>query len=153
VSYRSEKGLSEQTILPAKLRNSDGLWYCDAYSFERKENRVYRVDRFQAVSPAPLLSPPADLPNSPHISNGDLSLPEAQIQLTLRGVRILERNTYLGPQITEENWLKVRLRPQEYPWLVRVILGLGLEAKVIWPPELKELLQKEIQAISRHHLQ
>lgn len=156
VSYRSEKGLSEQTILPAKLRNSDGLWYCDAYSFERKENRIYRVDRFQAVSPGPQLSPTGDWPDTAHLANGDPALPEVQVQLTSRGVQILERNTYLSPQIEAgpgHSWLKVRLRPQEYPWLVRVILGLGLEAKVISPPELKELLQKEIEAISRHHLQ
>ncbi|HEX2913779.1 MAG TPA: WYL domain-containing protein [Chloroflexia bacterium] len=156
VSYRSERGLSNQTLLPVKLRHSNGLWYCDAYSFERHENRIYRVDRFQAVSPAPQLNLPQEFPESSPISNGDPSLPEVQVQLTSRGVSLLEGNSYLSPQIItgpEESWLKVRLRPQEYPWLIRVILGLGLEAKVMGPPELQKLLKDEIQAISRHFLQ
>lgn len=160
VSYRSQNGLSEQTILPFKLRNSEGLWYCDAFSLERQETRIYRVDRFQSVKLEPHNMPTKDegLDNPPQIVNGDPSLPQAQVLLTPKGVLMLERNFYLGPQITTDpqtgqTWLKVRLRPQEYPWLIRVILGLGLEGKVIYPPELQKQLQDEIEAISQHHLQ
>ena len=46
VTYRSEKEISQQTLLPLHVRTEAGLWYCEAYSSERKAARVYRVDRF-----------------------------------------------------------------------------------------------------------
>jgi len=50
VTYRSEKGISQQTLLPMRVRTDAGLWYCEAYSAEHQETRVYRVDRFLEVS-------------------------------------------------------------------------------------------------------
>ena len=49
VTYRSEKGISQQTLLPMCVRSEAGLWYCEAYSSERRSTRVYRVDRFLDV--------------------------------------------------------------------------------------------------------
>jgi len=57
VSYRSERRTSEQTILPHRLYSAGGFWYCEAYSYERQEERTYRVDRFVAVSATQASSP------------------------------------------------------------------------------------------------
>src|SRR5258708_4621741 len=37
VSYRSERGTSQQTILPRHLYSAGGYWYCQAYSQERQQ--------------------------------------------------------------------------------------------------------------------
>jgi predicted DNA-binding transcriptional regulator YafY len=153
VTYHSEKGVSRQTILPTHLRIHGGLWYCDAYSHERQAWRIYRVDRFLDVKAAPS-SPPLEhsipIPTREHPS-----FPEVRIHLTARGVLRLEHEAYLGPclqrQDNGEGWLRLHWRPQEYDWLVRVLLSLGTDAEVHAPEELRARVQQEAQKIARHH--
>jgi predicted DNA-binding transcriptional regulator YafY len=70
-------------------------------------------------------------------------------------VLILESDQQLGPRIQrsgeEGGWLCVRVPPQEYEWLVRVIVSLGVEAKVLAPEELRQRVQQEIHTIARHY--
>ena len=153
VTYRSEKEISQQTLLPMHVRTEAGLWYCEAYSSERKATRVYRVDRFLEVKVAP--SPPQlERPASP-IAHVHPSFPEVCIHLTARGVLRLEREPYLAariqPQGNGEGLLSVRLRREEYDWLVRILLSLGTDAKVLAPEELRIRVQQEAQEIAYHY--
>ncbi len=97
ISYRSERGASQQTILPRRLYSATGFWYCEAYSLERQEERTYRVDRFVEVSatqaPEHLESSHSELPY------GHPSHEEVRIQLTARGVLMMERDRHLGEAI------------------------------------------------------
>jgi predicted DNA-binding transcriptional regulator YafY len=155
VTYRSQRGESQQTILPTHLRTTAGLWYCEAYSLERQERRVYRVDRFLAVAPtrAPerISLPPTLERNKEH----EASSSEVRIQLTTRGVLILEHDLCLGPRIqkkeTGAGWLHLHIQPQDYDWIVRVVLSLGTEATVHSPEILKQRVQQEAQAIANQY--
>ena len=152
-TYRSEKGVSQQTLLPMRVRTEAGLWYCEAYSYERKAVRVYRVDRFLDVKVAP--SPPQmERPAFP-IAHIHSSFPEICIHLTARGVLRLEREPHLTRHIQQlsegEGLLKVRLRPEEYTWLVRILLSLGTDAKVLAPEELRVHVQQVAQEIASHY--
>ncbi len=153
VTYRSEKGVSEQTILPAHLRTHEGLWYCDAYSHERQAWRIYRVDRFLDVKAAPSppqLEHPVSIPTREHPS-----YPEVRIHLTARGVLRLEHDAYLGPRLQRqdngEGLLSLHWRTEEYDWLVRVLLSLGTDAEILAPEELRTRVQQEAQKIACHH--
>ncbi|MGI8688453.1 MAG: helix-turn-helix transcriptional regulator [Thermomicrobiales bacterium] len=153
VIYRSENGDSQQTLLPAHLRTSAGLWYCEAYSYERQEMRVYRVDRFLDVRVAP--SPPQLARPPSTILYVHPSFPEIQIHLTARGVLKLEREPYLAPHVQQmdagEGLLSLRLRPAEYDWLVRIVLGLGTEAKALAPQELRRRVRQAAQELTDHY--
>jgi predicted DNA-binding transcriptional regulator YafY len=153
VMYRSEKGVSQQTLLPARVRTEAGLWYCEAYSYERQEMRVYRVDRFLDVRAAP--SPPQLERPTSTIAHVHPSFPEVRIHLTARGVLRLEREPYLASRLQQkgEGWLSLRLRPEEYDWLVRILLSLGTDAKVLAPEGLRMRVQQEAQEIARHYAQ
>src|SRR5713101_7713015 len=96
VTYRSEKGVSQQTLLPTHVHTSQGLWYCEAYSYEHREMHMYRVDRFLAVQTT--LAPEAVEPSS-ILAHGPPAPPEVHIHLTARGVLILESDQQLGPRI------------------------------------------------------
>ncbi len=153
VTYRSEKGISQQTILPTHLRTHEGLWYCDAYSYERQAWRIYRVDRFLDVKAAPSppqLAPPISIPTREHPS-----YPEIRIHLTARGVLRLEHDPYLGPRLQRqdngEGLLSLHWRTEEYDWLVRVLLSLGADVKILVPEELRTRVKLEAQKIARHH--
>jgi len=153
VTYRSERGDSQQTLLPMRVRTEAGLWYCEAYSSERGETRVYRVDRFLDVKAAP--SPPQVEHQASPILHVHPSFPEVRIRLTARGVLRLEREPYLVSRLWQqrdgEGLLSVRLRPEEYDWLVRIVLSLGTDAKVLAPEELRVRVQQEVQEIARYY--
>lgn len=153
VTYRSEKEVSQQMILPTHLRTYEGLWYCDAYSYERHSWRTYRVDRFLEVKAAP--SPPQldsliSIPTREHPS-----YPEIRIHLTARGVLRLEHNPYLGPRLQRqdngEGLLSLHWRTEEYDWLVRVLLSMGTDARILAPEELRTRVKLEAKKIACHH--
>jgi len=62
-----------------------------------------------------------------------------------RGVLRLEREPYLIARVqrTEagEGSLSLRLRPEEYDWLLRILLSLGTDATILEPETLRERLQ------------
>ncbi|MHB8598676.1 MAG: helix-turn-helix transcriptional regulator [Ktedonobacteraceae bacterium] len=154
-TYRSENGVSQQTLLPRRVRTEAGLWYCEAYSAERGETRIYRVDRFLDMKTTP--SPPQwKRPDSP-APREHPSFPEVRIHLTARGILRLESEPHLGPRLQRtgegEGWLSLRWRPEEYDWLVRVLLSLGTDAQVLAPESLRVHIQQVAQEIARHYAQ
>ncbi|GHO44346.1 helix-turn-helix transcriptional regulator [Ktedonospora formicarum] len=153
VTYRSEKGVSQQTLLPQRVRTEAGLWYCEAYSYEREGVRVFRVDRFLDVKPAP--PPPQWKPSSSSIMHIHPTYPEICIHLTARGVLRLEREPHLTAHIRlvgeEEGRLQMHLRLEEYDWLVSVLLSLGSDARVIAPETLRARVQREALEIAHSY--
>jgi predicted DNA-binding transcriptional regulator YafY len=153
VRYRSENGGSWQTLLPSRLRTTNGLWYCEAYSSERQETRIYRVDRIVDVRGA---LPPLDAANrGDGISHVDPAFPEVRIVLTARGVLRLEREQHLAkhiqPMEAGGGQIRLCLRPAEYDWLVRILLDLGTEARVDAPEALRRTLRQAAQTILEHY--
>src|SRR6185312_2718355 len=155
ISYRSERGTSQQTILPRRLYSTAGFWYCEAYSFERQEERTYRVDRF--VEAHEIQAPQHVEPSHPGLPYGHPSHPEVCIQLTARGVLIMEQDPQLGDaiQLTGEDGglLRFRCPPSEYDWLVRTLLSLGPNAEVLAPDTLRQRVQQAAQEIARRYSQ
>lgn len=80
------------------------------------------------------------------------SFPEIHIHLTARGVLRLERESPLIARIqrTEagEGLLCLRLRPEEYNWLRRILLSLGIDAKALEPETLRVQLQQKAQEMA-----
>jgi predicted DNA-binding transcriptional regulator YafY len=155
VSYRSQGGTSQQTILPRRLYSAGGFWYCEAYSQERQEERTYRVDRFTGVSTTQ--APEHSVSQHPQLPYEHLSHPEVRIRLTARGVLIMERDPHLGDTIQplgeEGGLLCFRCPPTEYDWLIRTLLGLGPDAEVLAPDVLRNLVQQAAQDIANRHAQ
>jgi len=155
VSYRSQRGTSQQTILPRRLYSAGGFWYCEAYSQERQEERTYRVDRFTGVSTTQ--APEHSVSQHPQLPYEHLSHPEVRIRLTARGVLIMERDPHLGDTIQplgeEGGLLCFRCPPTEYDWLIRTLLGLGPDAEVLAPDVLRNLVQQAAQDIANRHAQ
>jgi predicted DNA-binding transcriptional regulator YafY len=154
VSYRSERGASQQTILPHRLYSAGGFWYCEAYSHERQEERTYRVDRFvsMSVTQAPEQQRESNLPTLPY---GDTSHPEVHIRFTARGVLIMERDPHLGgllqPLGEDGGLLCFRCPPTEYAWLIRTMLSLGPDAEILAPDELRSLVRQAALDIANRY--
>jgi predicted DNA-binding transcriptional regulator YafY len=155
VSYRSERRASQQIILPRRLYSTGGFWYCEAYSQEHQEERVYRVDRFTAVSAAEPPEHPTPLPS--RLPYKHPSHPEVRIRLTARGILIMERNPYFSDAIQllgeGEGLLCFRWPPAENDWLARLLLSFGPDAEVLAPETLRNLIQQMAQEIADRYSQ
>lgn len=142
ISYRSERGASQQTILPRRLYCAAGFWYLEAYSLERQQERTYRVDRVVEVSAASV--PEAMGPPPPELPYDHPSHAEVRIRLTARGVLLMERDRHLGDCIQpcgeEGGLLCFRCPESEYGWLVRTLLGP--DAEVLAPEHLRHLVRE-----------
>ncbi len=153
VSYRSERGTSQQTILPRHLYSAGGYWYCEAHSHERQEERTYRVDRFAEVSVTHAREYTAL--QSPQLPYEHPSYPEVRIRLTARGVLVMERDPHLGDKIQPEGLegglLCFRCPPMEYDWLVRILLSLGSDAEILSPSALRGLVRQIAQDIANRY--
>lgn len=150
VTYRSERRTSQQIILPRRLYSTGGFWYCEAYSQDHQEERIYRVDRFTAVSATQPPEHNAPLPS--RLPYKHPSHPEVRIRLTARGILIIERNPYFSDAIQpldkEEGLLCFRWPPAENDWLARLLLSLGPDAEVLTPPTLRNLVRQMAQEIA-----
>lgn len=143
IRYQSAERQSTQHLLPRSLSLRDGFWYCLAYAAERGEERTYRVDRILELgAPEPDFAPAPPLPQAAY---DDPSHPEIRVELTPRGAAYVETEPHLGPHIEragEGGRLRFRCPPSELDWYARYFAGLGAEADVQAPAELRRLLRQ-----------
>ena len=153
VTYQSAERVSTLHIMPRQVSTQNGLWYCRAYAYERQEERVFRVDRFRALAPATAELPPAP----PDIARpyGHESHPEVVVSLTAWGVAYVESEPQLGQQIVPlpdgAGRLAFRCPPSELDWFARYFAGLGAEATVHGPLELRQSIQRLAQELLRQY--
>jgi predicted DNA-binding transcriptional regulator YafY len=142
VTYQSAARLSSLHLLPRQITTQNGYWYCRAYTFEHQEERTYRVDRIQGVSPAEEHFKDVQAPEPKPYSHE--SHPEVRVTLTARGVAYVESEPHLGQHIQRHEdgtgHLAFRCPPSELDYYARYFAGLGAEAQVHGPQELRELL-------------
>jgi predicted DNA-binding transcriptional regulator YafY len=156
LSYRSQRGASHSTILPHRLYSAAGFWYCEAYALERREERTFRVDRMVEVSATEAPALVESLPAPVGLPYGHPSHAEVRIQLTARGVLLMERDPQLGDAIQlhgEEGGglLCFRCPPSEYDWLVQTALQLGPDADVLAPAILRQRIRAASEEIARQY--
>jgi predicted DNA-binding transcriptional regulator YafY len=138
VEYCSYNGVSDQIVQPHRIHAANGLWYCDAFSHTRGEQRTYRVDRFLAISNT--IEPEAKTTVKP-LPYDDPSHPQVEIELTPKAVMMVETEPHFGHRITMmpdgSGKLEFRCPPSEFGWLARYLLSLGENAKVLGPRSLQ----------------
>jgi predicted DNA-binding transcriptional regulator YafY len=140
--YQSTERTSTQHLLIEQVYTQEGYWYCRAYSHEHAHVRTYRADRFRSLqSPEPDFHPQPRHDSVPY----DHTLhPEVIVQLTPRGAARLESDRQFGrlleglPDGTAR--LAFRCPPQELGWYASRFAGLGSDALILAPPELRQII-------------
>jgi predicted DNA-binding transcriptional regulator YafY len=153
VTYQGAERRSIQHLLPRQISAQNGFWYCRAYAYEHGEERTYRVDRVLDIAPAgePFqhLRAPAPLPYD-HETH-----PLVLATLTARGVAAAESEPHIGQRIERRpdgsGRLAFRCPPAELPYFARFFAGLGADAHVSAPPELRERLLALGRALLAHY--
>jgi predicted DNA-binding transcriptional regulator YafY len=148
VVYHSAERRSTQHLLPRQIFAQQGYWYCRAYAAEHAAERMYRVDRVEALEPpGDDFQPPGPegIPPDPLPYDHD-SHPQVVALLTARGVATVESDQHLGPQIERmpdgSGRLIFRCPPGELDWYARYFASLGLHVEVCAPAELRERMRE-----------
>ena len=149
IEYQSAARTSALHILPVQVSAQGGFWYCRAFAHEPAEERTLRVDRMRSVAaPAPDFVPAAPVAAKPYAHPDH---PEVRATLSPRGVALVESEPQLGQQIAREpnggGRLQFRCPPSELAWYARYFAGLGAEAEVLAPPDLRDASARHSRAL------
>ncbi|WP_336761178.1 helix-turn-helix transcriptional regulator [Paenibacillus sp. USHLN196] len=160
VLYRSASRERWLHICPTRVYASSGFWYCEAYSVEHGEPRLFRVDRIidvKAIEPqeAQELNEQAQQQRSrPQSPEQPPTLVKAQ--LSYRGMIEAEQDEHIGEKMTEtapDLWeLSFLCPPGEWDWAVRFFYRLGREAEVIEPLKLRNEIRLHAEEVSQKYL-
>ncbi|RJE90311.1 YafY family transcriptional regulator [Paenibacillus sp. 1011MAR3C5] len=146
--YRSEKQQRWLHIQPKRVYMAHGFWYCEAYSHEHGEQRSFRVDRFLELKPT---QPPVSTASEPaSTESGSIQAKQAPIAihatLTYRGALLAEQDAHVGHyvrQIDDSEWeLRFDCPAVERDWAVKFFYGMGMDATVVEPDELRRELHE-----------
>lgn len=152
IEYKSSSGATKRDIQPIGLYAGSGYWYCPAYCFTKKDIRQFRADRIlhaelngavpcvAEVSRMTLL----DEPNPP-----DQDQITLELELTNKGVWLLESNARFGPYIHRRKdgggKLSIEIAAQDMEFYVNFIWQWGQEVKIVGPAEAKAYMHQKIE--------
>ncbi|REK76999.1 helix-turn-helix transcriptional regulator [Paenibacillus paeoniae] len=138
--YRSEKHQRWLHMQPKRVYMAHGFWYCEAYSHEHGEKRSFRVDRFLELK----IATPPESEVSESISDSSKSTMASiaiHAKLTYRGALLAEQDVHVGHdvrQIDDDEWeLRFECPADEWDWAVKFFYGMGMDATVLEPDELR----------------
>jgi predicted DNA-binding transcriptional regulator YafY len=148
VAYRSVRRRADHLLQPRRLYLSEGRWYCVALSLAAGEDRIFRLDRIEAIEPVP---PPAGAAEALRAARSrlpydDPAHPEVVVRLTEFGLARAEIEPALVRTAVRQaggEWqARFRCPPSELPYFARVVFGLGPEATALAPGELRALVRE-----------
>ncbi len=138
-------------VSPYRLYRRNGYWYLIALDVNKEELRTFRLDRFASGA---------------HTSGGaqcfevdrvllDRHLAQASISKRASiAIRKGRGNLLRGLATTSEvdtDWDLCEVSYKDEEWLIRKVLWLGEDAKVVGPPELQSLIIKKLEQVVALH--
>ncbi|UQZ34419.1 transcriptional regulator [Paenibacillus sp. PK3_47] len=160
IDYESSGHRSQRHIQPIGIYASNGLWYCPAYCYERKDIRVFRCDRIYSAGYDPSGLKPHDLRHV-HLGNKDeysgIKQPEEAEQIRIcvdlepEAVQACEGELWAAGLLQTftdgSGRLEGHVPEKDLRFFAGFILGLGTGATVQEPPGLIGELKKRLAEI------
>ncbi|MEY2373337.1 helix-turn-helix transcriptional regulator [Lysinibacillus capsici] len=148
-----------RVIQPLGIYTINGLWYCQAYCFLAEDYRVFRVDRVKDFSLDADQSLKLNMTNE-HIkswimpTNEDNML-DLEVDLTPEGVKRCQSEVWLSQwlKLREDGFgtIRTKMNTSFTPWIVHFFLGLGMEANVKQPQEVREQIKSKLQELIKQY--
>jgi predicted DNA-binding transcriptional regulator YafY len=150
---------STRTIQPLHLMHYMGSWHLLAWCTHRQEIRDFAVARIRKITPAKeTIRLPEDLPPIKDYTRRHFGIMQGDEATEV----ILRFSPKIAPWITEQIWhprqqtgtdpdgsLLLTFPAADFRELVKIILSHGAEVQVVEPPELRMLVQQEIDRMTK----
>jgi proteasome accessory factor C len=143
---------SERTIDPEAVFASSGRWYVAAWDVDVDDERLFRIDRIEAVAPTGETFSPRGLQGAgrPLYSPGG---EDHAVRLRLAPPARWVAEYYVATDPTEgpDGSLTVTLPTKQVVWLARLLLRLGPDATVVEPEAVREEVCRQAElALARY---
>lgn len=156
----SRDDMTTRRVDPARVFHALGAWYLDAYCHRAGADRLFRVDRVQAVRP----TGETFIPRAPARPDDDADAPLAGLVFHPRPedrrvtLRLAPRAAWVADELPvdtradgADGSARVTLAVSEDAFLERLLLRLGLDAEVVDPPEALALRQAAAARLLRRY--
>jgi len=160
IVYDGNERAGERTIQPLGVYAMNGLWYVQAHCFEREAPRVFRADRVLALTVPDDQSrrlPPDRAPMNREPPRAGAGVPDGtkplvlEARLTKGGARRCRTDVWLAEALTVREdgtgSLRRTMDASFVPWAIRFFLGLGSDAEVLGPPEVRDGIREELRKL------
>lgn len=111
--------------------NSNGAWYAWAWCRDVDDWRLFRIDRMRTAEPLDEHFEPRKMPTPPQPWSGPMVGEEVVLELAPGAAWAIEEYPVVSVRRGRQGWRKVTLRVAGKPWLERLLLRLGPEARVV----------------------
>lgn len=161
ITYHSpyDDTTSERLVQPLHLMHYMGSWHLFAWCTKKSVIRDFALARLRAVTIADIfISVPDNLPSIKEFTRRHFGIMqgESSIMVTLCfapkvAPRISEQIWHPDQQtrLTPDGSLLLRFPTADFRELIRNILSYGTDVRVLDPPELQTLVQKEIEKMQK----
>lgn len=161
IEYDSREGASNRVIQPIGIYASNGLWYCPAYCFTRRDYRVFRCDRIVSASADTTGLEPVDLQhihlgNRRHFkreSQGDV---QCYVELSKTGIEKCGAELWLESKlhIREDGtgWFDENIAKSDIPFAAKFFMSLGNEATVKEPQEMVDCIKQMLSELMAKYM-
>ncbi len=161
ITYRKVGGEpTERTIQPLRLINYQSRWYIFAYCELRKAPRVFHASRIIDIQ---LCNKRVDNKTCSKIDTGEFlekafgifkgnSIVPARISFTGIAAEIVKSQKWHRDQKIEEteNGIILSLPVADLPEIMMKVLQFGSNARVLDPPELADMIKKEVRKMYKN---
>ena len=142
---------STRDVDPHTVFAHDGAWYLRGYCHQARDRRVFRIDRVYGVE---VLGDRFDPPGEPVDGTGHDVVeaghegPHVTLELAPAARWVIETYPVEAVAPAAHGWLRVRLWVSATPWLERLLVRLGPDARVV-DAEAPELVHAGDRAARR----
>jgi predicted DNA-binding transcriptional regulator YafY len=149
-----EEGVGSRRIQPVCIYANNGFWYCTAYCFLRQGFRVFRCDRIREAAHDVSGTEPLDL-GDVRLSRRDAAEPREPVrlraELSRSGVQRCEAELWLAPMLhvreDGSGAIDKDVSRGDIPFYTEFFIGLGDEAVLEEPAELKDAIRKRLSEL------
>jgi proteasome accessory factor C len=141
--------VTDRDVDPMRLLSRDGRWYLEAWCHRVEAVRLFRLDRVVDLTllDVPAAPPPEAVPRD--LADGLFSPAPEDVSVTL-DLRPAARwvADYYPVESAEEladGGLRIVLRAAELEWVVRLVLRLGGQGRVVAPGELVDAVRRRAE--------
>ncbi|MGP0587289.1 helix-turn-helix transcriptional regulator [Paenibacillus timonensis] len=158
IRYRKEEDVAQRIVRPLGLIAKRNVWYLAAEQDPDGELRTFRISRLEEAS---ILEETFIRPDGFDLAayweqsttrfKSELPRYLARVRTTESGLNRLRRERFIkvnhadGPD--DQGWIQAEVDFQTLDWACGVVLAGGRDIEVLDPPELRERVRAEAQAI------